>query len=43
MVGGRKVFYVLGGLGLKPDRDFKIVSPGKFTKGSRNHKATPNK
>lgn len=35
---GRKVFYTIGGKGLKPETNFKNVAPGRFTKASRSHK-----
>jgi hypothetical protein len=37
----RKVYFVKGGMAMKPDRDFQTVPPGKFTKASRNHKPYP--
>ena len=36
----RKIFFVVGGMGLKPDKDFRIVDAGPFTKASRKMKAT---
>jgi len=30
-----KVSFVLGGMGMKPDKNFKQTSPGRFTKSSR--------
>lgn len=35
MPGGRKVSYVIGGMGKKPDTNFKNVSAGKFTRHKR--------
>lgn len=37
--GKRKVFFTVGGRGLKPDVDVRNVSAGKFTKKIRKHKA----
>lgn len=37
-MGGAKTSYILGGRGLKPDTHYKNVSPGRFTKASRNAK-----
>ncbi len=37
-MAGRKVFYIVGGRGLKPDTGYRSAAPGKFTKGSRNKK-----
>ena len=37
-MAGAKVFYTIGGQGMKPDKYIKMVSPGRFTKGSRNAK-----
>lgn len=42
-MGGAKVSYVLGGRGLKPDTHYRMVSPGRFTKASRNAKPTTPK
>ena len=30
-----KVSFILGGMGMKPDKNFKNVSPGRFNKASR--------
>lgn len=37
-MAGRKIFYRVGGRGLKPDTGFRSAAPGKFTKGRRNKK-----
>lgn len=37
--GKRKVFFTIGGRGLKPDVDVKNVSGGRFTKKVRKMKA----
>ena len=39
----RKVYFTVGGMGLKPDKDFKIVSPGNFSKSKRGTKASISK
>ncbi len=39
MPGGNKTFYTIGGMGTKPDKDYSIIDPGKFTKAERGHKA----
>jgi hypothetical protein len=40
--GKRKVFFTIGGRGLKPDVDVRNVSGGSFTKKVRKHKAVRN-
>ena len=40
--GKRKVFFTVGGRGLKPDVDVRNVSGGRFTKKVRKHKAVRN-
>lgn len=40
--GKRKVFFTVGGRGLKPDVDVRNVSGGRFTKKVRKHKAIRN-
>lgn len=40
--GKRKVFFTVGGRGLKPDIDVRNVSGGRFTKKVRKHKAIRN-
>lgn len=37
----RKIFFTVGGRGLKPDVDVHQVSGGMFTKKVRKHKARP--
>jgi hypothetical protein len=38
----RKVWYALGGMGIKPDQRIRSISPGPFTKGSRGAKPQPS-
>lgn len=37
--GKRKVFFTIGGMGLKPDKGVRNVSAGAYTKKSRGLKA----
>jgi hypothetical protein len=37
--GKRKVYFTVGGRGLKPDLDVRNVSGGRFNKKVRKHKA----
>lgn len=38
-MAGNKIFFTVGGMGLKPDRNIKNVAPGNFSKGSTGRKA----
>lgn len=38
MPGGNKQFFTIGGIGTKPDRDYRQTDPGKFTKAVRGVK-----
>ncbi len=40
--GKRKVYFTIGGRGLKPDMDVRNVSGGRFNKKIRKHKAVRN-
>lgn len=40
--GKRKVYFTVGGRGLKPDLDVRNVSGGRFNKKVRKHKAVRN-
>jgi hypothetical protein len=40
--GKRKVYFTVGGRGLKPDLDVRNVSGGMFNKKIRKHKAVRN-
>ena len=40
--GKRKVYFTVGGRGLKPDVEVRNVSGGSFTKKVRKHKAVRN-
>jgi hypothetical protein len=40
--GKRKVFFTVGGRGLKPDVEVRNVSGGRFSKKVRKHKAVRN-
>jgi hypothetical protein len=40
--GKRKVYFTVGGRGLKPDLDVRNVSGGRFSKKVRKHKAVRN-
>ena len=40
--GKRKVYFIVGGRGLKPDIDVRNVSGGRFNKKVRKHKAVRN-
>ena len=40
--GKRKVYFTVGGRGLKPDLDVRNVSGGSFSKKVRKHKAVRN-
>jgi hypothetical protein len=40
--GKRKVYFTVGGRGLKPDIDVRNVSGGRFSKKVRKHKAVRN-
>ena len=40
--GKRKVYFTVGGRGLKPDVDVRNVSGGRFSKKVRKHKAVRN-